>query len=111
MQRIIDGILYDTTKSDFICGFTPYRGYSPSKQKSSHGYNYYITKNGIIFFTYRNDLFVTSEEAESGVPVTPSVIEVKRRMKPSIYKKYFDLVVPGEKVKQIKQTKRLDTIE
>lgn len=92
MRRIIDGVLYDTTKSDFVCGFNG--NFSPTKQKSSYCWNYYIAKNGVIFETYKHEIKLCSEDV-----ATDKVEEIKRRMKPSIYKKYFELVVPGEKIK------------
>ncbi len=88
MRRIIDGILYDTSKSDFVCGFNG--NFSPSKQRSSYCCNYYIAKNGVIFETYKNEIQLSDEK---------HVDEIKRRMKPSTYKKYFELVIPGKKVK------------
>ncbi len=88
MRRIIDGILYDTSKSDFVCGFNG--NFSPSKQRSSYCWNYYIAKNGVIFETYKNEIKLSDEK---------HVDEIKRRMKPSTYKKYFELVIPGKKVK------------
>ncbi len=104
MYRIIDGVLYDTAKSDFICGFNG--RFSPSKKNPNYCWNYYIAKNGVIFYVNKNEITLCLEQDGFG-----KTEEVKRRMKPSIYKKYFELIIPGEKVKSVKQPKRLDTIE
>ena len=108
MKRIINNVLYDTQKSDFICSDSSYSdGFSPVKKRATYIHNYYIAGNGVIFCTYNGDIeFVNQEKTE----------EIKRRMKPKIYKKYFTLVIPGENIKKVKFNKkkfknRLDSVE
>jgi len=111
MHRIIDGVLYDTQKSEFV-GSRVAGEFSKQKQRSPLYRNFYIAKNGVIFQTRDGDI-ETPEEAD--------VLEIKRRMDPKIYAKYFPLVIPGEglylepkakKGKKAEKTKtRLDTIE
>ncbi len=112
MQRIINGVLYDTVKSDFICAFNG--NITSKKQRSPNCWNYYIAKNGIIFQTHYNDIKLSSEYDPTSSEFMVQEKEIKRRMKPSLYKKYFGLIIPGEENKPKKSEKpfkRLDTIK
>ena len=86
MTRIINGVLYDTAKSDFICGYNG--NYSPKKQRRSFCTNFYVAKNGIIFETSNNDIQLTDEK---------HVADLKKRMKPALYAKHWPLIIPGDK--------------
>jgi hypothetical protein len=106
MQRIIDGVLYDTQKSDFI-GSKVAGNFTKKKQRSTLYRNYYIAKNGNFFLTRQNDI---------EMPEDDDILELKRRMDPKIYAKYFPLVIPGDnekitKKKVDKPKTRLETIE
>jgi len=111
MQRIIDGVLYDTQKSDFI-GSKTYNTYSKKKQRSPLYTNFYIAKNGVIFETKNGDI---------GMSNTEDITQLKRIMEPKIYAKYFPLIIPGEGeypeekpkkgIKTEKVKTRLDNIE
>jgi hypothetical protein len=106
MTRIINGVLYDTMKSDFICGYNG--NYSPKKQRRGFCTNFYIAKNGVIFETHDNDIQLTDEK---------HVADLKKRMKPALYAKYWPLVIPGEsqamnkKEKKRTVTKKLEEID
>lgn len=105
MMRIIDGVLYDTAKSEFICSFWGENVYG-KKSRSRWMINYYIAKNGTIFYTDKGEIKISDKSSKSHKIALS-------RIKPTIYAKYFPLEIPGnsKKIENQENISRLERVK
>ena len=105
--KIINGTLYDTSISTFVHPVDEKGHKTPRRNDWNSKAEFYICKNGSIF-----KVINPFGKGEVIIPSSEEIEQVKSEMKPELYKRYFDLVIP-EKVKpsNYKEQSRLSRVE